>query len=70
MGRDVTRMDDNRNAYGVLVENLEGKRSLGRPGRGWEDNIKMDLRGIESGAMDWIHLTQNRDRWRTLMNTV
>jgi hypothetical protein len=34
------------------------------------DNIKMDLRGIGWGAMDWIDLPQDRDRWRTLVNTV
>jgi hypothetical protein len=29
-----------------LVGSLEGKRPLGRPRRRWEDNIKLDLRGI------------------------
>jgi hypothetical protein len=35
-----------------------------------EDNIKMDLRGIEWSGMDWIGLAQDRDRWRVLVNTV
>jgi hypothetical protein len=48
----------------------EGKRSLGRPRRMWEDNIKMDLREIGWGFMDWIHLVQNRDQWRALVNAV
>jgi hypothetical protein len=43
---------------------------LGRPRRRWEDNIKMDLREIGFGAVDWIHLAQDRDRWRDLVNTV
>jgi hypothetical protein len=30
----------------ILVENAEGKRPLGKPRRRWEDNIKMDLRGM------------------------
>jgi hypothetical protein len=34
----------------------EGKISLGIPGRRWEVNIKMDLRGIEWGGIDWIDL--------------
>jgi hypothetical protein len=29
-----------------LVGNLQGKRPLGRPRRGWMDIIKMDLREI------------------------
>jgi thiamine monophosphate synthase len=33
-------------------------------------NIKMDLREIGFGDVDWIHLAQNRDRWRALVNTV
>jgi hypothetical protein len=26
-----------------------------------EDNIKMDIRGIGWGGMDWIYLAQDRD---------
>jgi hypothetical protein len=39
-------MGEKRNAYRILVGNLEGKRPLGRPRRRWVDNIKMDLREI------------------------
>jgi hypothetical protein len=46
------------------------KRPLGRPRRKWEDNIKMDLREIGWGGMDWIDLAQDRDQWRALVNTV
>jgi hypothetical protein len=35
----------------------------------WEDNIKMDLREIGFGNVDWIHWAQDRDRWRALVNT-
>ena len=31
--------------------------------RRWEDNIKMDLQEVACGAVDWIELAQNRDRW-------
>jgi hypothetical protein len=34
------------------------------------DNIKMDLRDIRGGGMDWIDLVQDRDQWRALVNTV
>ena len=49
---------------------LEERRSLGRPRRKWQDNIKMDLRKVERGNIDWIIMPQERDRRRALMNMV
>ncbi|KAJ4441371.1 hypothetical protein ANN_11226 [Periplaneta americana] len=60
----VARMGEFRNAYRVLVGRPEGKRSLGRPRRRWEDNIKMDLRKVVYDDRDWINLTYDRDQWR------
>jgi hypothetical protein len=54
----------------ILVQKPGGKRTLGRRRRIWEDNIKMDLREIGFGGVDWIHLAQDRDRWRALVNTI
>jgi hypothetical protein len=68
--RHVARMGEVRSAYNILVGRPEGRRPLGRPRRRWEDNIKMDLREIGFGGVDWIHWTQDRDRWRALVNTV
>jgi hypothetical protein len=48
----------------------EGKRPPGRPRRRWEDNIRMDLRKIGWGGMNWIELAQDRDQCRVLVNTV
>jgi hypothetical protein len=48
----------------------QGKRPLGRPGRRWVDNIKMDHGEIGWDGMDWIDLVQNRDQWMALVNTV
>jgi hypothetical protein len=48
----------------------EGKRRLGRHKRSWKDNIKMELRETGWGDVDWIHVDQDRDQWRALMNTV
>jgi hypothetical protein len=46
----VARMEEERNAYRVLMGNPEGKRPLGRPRRRWEDGIRMDLREIGWGC--------------------
>jgi hypothetical protein len=66
----VARMGEVRCAYNILVGRPEGRRPLGRPKRRWEDNIKIDLQEIGFGDIDWIHLAQDRDRWRALVNTV
>jgi hypothetical protein len=47
----------------------EGKRPLERLRHRWED-IKIDLREIGWIVVDWIHLAQDRDQWRALVNTV
>jgi hypothetical protein len=39
---------------------LEGKRPLGRPGRRWEDNIKLDPRKVGMDGANWIQLAQDR----------
>jgi hypothetical protein len=67
MGRTCSTNVAKRNAYRILVGKLEGKRPLGRPRRRWED---MGFREIGWGGMDWIHLAQDRDQWRNLVNTV
>jgi hypothetical protein len=36
----------------------------------WEDGIRMDLRKIGLGGVDWIRLAQNRDRWRAVVSAV
>jgi ribosome biogenesis protein Nip4 len=63
-------MGEVRGPYNILVGRPEERRPLRRPRRRWEDNIKMDLRKIGFGDLDWIHLAQDRDRWRALVNTV
>jgi hypothetical protein len=63
-------MGERRGAYRALVGKPEGRRPLGRPRRRWEDNIRMDLREVGWGGMDWINLAQDRDWWRALVNAV
>jgi hypothetical protein len=77
----VARIGEERNVYRLLVRkperkisgfhggDYEGKRSLGRQGRRWTDNIKMDFLEIALGV-DWIGLAQDRYRWRALVNAV
>jgi len=66
----VASMGERRGVYRVLVGKLERKRPLGRPRRSWDDNIKMHLQEVGCRGMDWIELTQDRDRWRALVNAV
>jgi hypothetical protein len=63
-------MGEERKVYRVLMGKPEGKGPLGWPRRRWEDGIRMDLREIGWGSVDWIQLAQDRDRWRALVNTV
>jgi hypothetical protein len=49
-------MGERRGVYLVLVEKPEVMRPSGKPRRGWEDNIKMDLQEVGGGGMDWIEL--------------
>jgi hypothetical protein len=65
----VARVGEKRNTCRVLVGNPEGQRPLERPRRGWEDIIRMDLREIGWGGMDWIDLAEDRDQWRALVST-
>jgi hypothetical protein len=56
--------------YKVLVGKPEGRRPLGRPRRRWEDGIRMNLREIGLGSVDWIRLSQDRDRWWAVVSAV
>jgi hypothetical protein len=60
----------------LLIPNIQKKillctlNILGTPRRKWVGNIEMDLREIGWDGMEWIDLTQYRDQWRALVNTV
>jgi hypothetical protein len=66
----VARIGEERNLYKVLLGKSEGKRPLGKPRRRWEDGIRMDLREISLGEMDWIRLAQDSDRWWAVVSAV
>jgi hypothetical protein len=63
-------MGEWRGLYRYLVGKPERKKPLGRPRGRWEDNIKMDVQEVGCGGMDWIELTQDRDRWWAVVNGV
>jgi hypothetical protein len=52
------------------MEKPEGKRPLERPRHRCVENIKIDLREIGWDGMGWIDLAQDRDQWRTLVNSL
>jgi hypothetical protein len=54
-------MGEERRVYRALVGKPEGKRSLGRPRRSWEDGIRINLGEIGLEGVDWIRLAQDRD---------
>jgi hypothetical protein len=66
----VARMGENRKVYKVLVGKPEGKRLPGRLRRRWEDGIRLGLREIGLGGVDWIRLSQDRDWWRAVVSAV
>ena len=61
-------MEESRSAFKILTGKPTGKRPLGRPGRRWEDNIRMDLEEIGINAGNWVYSAQDRDYWRALVN--
>jgi hypothetical protein len=63
-------MGEEIKVYKVLVGKPEGKRLLGRPRHRWEDGIRMGLREIGFGGVDWIRLAQDRGRWRAVVSAV
>jgi hypothetical protein len=67
---NIARMGEKSNAYRLLVGKPEEKRPLGRPGRRWVDNIRMDLGEVRLGDVEWICLAQDRNRWISLVKSV
>jgi hypothetical protein len=61
------RQRKNRNAYRALVRNPEGKRRLGRFRSRWK-NVKREVKEVDGDA-DQIHLAQNTDQRRPIVDT-
>jgi hypothetical protein len=65
--RDSARVRDEPE---VLVGSSKGKRPLTRSRRRWEDNVELDVRELGWNAADWIHLVQDRNPQRILLNSI
>jgi hypothetical protein len=67
---NVARMDNMRNSYKIFVGKPEWKRTLRRPMSIWKYDTRVEVMEIEWEGVDWIHLAQDGDQWRGLVNTV
>ena len=64
-------MAEERRAYGFIVAKTKGKIQLGRPKRGWDANLKTDLKEtvkdvvvlVRIGTNDWLLWTRSRTLW-------
>jgi hypothetical protein len=63
----MARLEEDRSAFKMLTGTPAEKRPLGRPRRGWEDNISMDLKGIGINTRNWLAPAQDRHYWRALV---
>jgi hypothetical protein len=70
MGRSCSTNGVEEECVYVIGGKARGKKTLGRPGRRWVDNIRMDLGELGWGDVDWIGLAQDRNSWRALVNSV
>jgi hypothetical protein len=59
-----------RSACRISFRKPEGRKHFGRPRRSLEDGIRMDVGEIGWEGVDWMHLAQDTDQWRVLVNTV
>jgi hypothetical protein len=55
--------------FTLFARKPEESRPIGRPRRRWEDSIRMDLREIGRGGMDWVCLVQGKYQWRAYVDT-
>jgi hypothetical protein len=68
--KKVESAGENKNAYRFLVGKSEGKRPLARPRCRYENNTKMEVTKVGWGGINLIHLVQDRDQRRAIVNTV
>jgi hypothetical protein len=59
-----------RSVYRIFIGKPGEKRPLARPKRRWEDNVRKYLKEAYCEGVDWIHLAQDMNRCRALVNTI
>ena len=50
----IARIEEGRSSFKILTDKPAGKRPLGRPRRKWEENVRMDLKGIAINKRNWV----------------
>jgi hypothetical protein len=70
LGRSCRTHWTDGSACKIFIRKRERKRPRGRLGWRWVDNIGMDLKEIGWEVVNWVHMAQDRDRWRDLVNMV
>ena len=65
----IARMERGRRALYILTGKPTGKRTVGRPRRRWEDNIRMNLKEMDVNTRNWVGSTQDRDNYIALVNS-
>jgi hypothetical protein len=63
-------MGDRRAEYRVLIGGPDGKRPLHKHSRRWEDNIKIYLKQLGWGDLNWIDLFQDMARWQAIVKEI
>ena len=61
-------MEEGRSAFKIITGKPTGKRALGKPRLGWEDNIRMILKETGINTRNWVHPAQDSDYWRAPVN--
>ena len=54
-------MEEGKSAFKILTGTPKGKRSLGRPRRRWEADIRMDVKEISINTRIWVDSAQDRN---------
>ena len=61
-------MEEGRSASKISTGKPTGKRLLERPGRRWEENIRMGLKEIGINTKNWVDSLKDRNYWSALVN--
>jgi hypothetical protein len=73
-GRARGTYGDNRDVFGLCSgfwqEKLKERGRLEKAKPRCEANIKISVKEVEWKAMEWIHLSQDRNKWRAAVNMV